>query len=163
MFAEATQSYQARQIPLPQYIADFLHSLFQNPFKALAQADILAVVIIALFLGIALIIGGERYRNLRTLIQELQELCLLIVGWIMRLAPLGLAALLLQLVASQQGALLRSLGHFIVVVTGTTLFHGLIVLPAILWLFTRMSPLHFFKGAREALVTAFVTLSLIHI
>jgi Na+/H+-dicarboxylate symporter len=93
------------------------------------------------------------------LIQELQELCLLIVGWIMRLAPLGLAALLLQLVASQKGELLLSLGHFIIVVTGTTLFHGLIVLPAILWLFTRMSPLHFFKGAREALVTAFVTSS----
>jgi Na+/H+-dicarboxylate symporter len=92
MFAEATQNFQARQMPLPEYIAQFLHGLFQNPFKALAQGDILAVVIIALFLGIALVIGGERYRNLRILIQELQELCLLIVGWIMRLAPLGIAA-----------------------------------------------------------------------
>lgn len=159
MFAEATRDFQARQMPLPEYFAQFLRGLFQNPFKALAQGEILAIVVIALILGIALVVGGERYRNIRTLIQELQELCLLIVGWIMRLAPLGLAALLLQLVASQQGALLRSLGHFIVVVTGTTLFHGLIVLPAILWLFTRMSPLHFFKGAREALVTAFVTSS----
>ena len=103
--------------------------------------------------------GGERYRNIRTLMEELQELCLRIVGWIMHLAPIGLAALLLQLVASQQSALLVSLGHFIVVVTGTTLFHGLIVLPLILWLFTRISPLRFFKGAREALLTAFVTSS----
>ncbi|HEX6733238.1 MAG TPA: dicarboxylate/amino acid:cation symporter, partial [Azonexus sp.] len=88
-----------------------------------------------------------------------QELCLLVVGWIMRLAPLGLAALLLQLVATQQSALLTSLGHFIVVVTGTTLLHGLIILPALLWLLTRMSPLHFFKGSREALITAFATSS----
>ena len=130
MFAEATRDFQARQMPLPEYFAQFLRGLFQNPFKALARGEILAIVVIALILGIALVVGGERYRNIRTLIQELQELCLLIVGWIMRLAPLGLAALLLQLVASQQGALLRSLGHFIVVVTGTTLFHGLIVLPA---------------------------------
>ena len=159
MFADATRDFQARQMPLPDYIAQFLRGLFQNPFKALANGEILAIVIVALFLGIALVVGGERYRNIRTLIEELQELCLRIVGWIMRLAPFGLAALLLQLVATQEGGLLRSLGHFILVVTGTTLFHGIVVLPLILWLFTRISPLRFFKGAREALVTAFVTSS----
>jgi Na+/H+-dicarboxylate symporter len=159
MFAEATKNYQARQMPLPDYIAQFLRGLFQNPFKALAQGDILAIVMIALFLGIALVIGGERYRNIRRLIEELQELCLMIVGWIMHLAPFGLAALLLQLVATQNAALLGSLGHFIVVILGTTLFHGIVVLPLILWLFTGKSPLFFFKGAREALVTAFITSS----
>jgi Na+/H+-dicarboxylate symporter len=159
MFAEATRNYQARQMPLPDYIAQFLRGLFQNPFKALANGDILAIVMIALFLGIALVIGGERYRNIRNLIGELQELCLMIVGWIMRLAPLGLAALLLQLVATQNSALLASLGHFIAVVIGSTLFHGIIVLPLILWLVTRVSPLAFFKGAREALITAFATSS----
>ncbi len=159
MFAAATKNHQARQMPLPDYIAQFLRGLFQNPFKALAQGEILAIVTIALFLGVALVVGGERYRKLRLLIQELQELCLMIVGWIMRLAPFGLAALLLQLVPTQEGGLLKSLGHFIVVVTGTTLFHGLVVLPLILWLFTRMSPIHFFKGAREALITAFATSS----
>ncbi|MEN9481778.1 MAG: hypothetical protein RLZZ298_3173 [Pseudomonadota bacterium] len=159
MFAEATKNYQARQMPLPEYIAQFLHGLFQNPFKALAQGEILAVVIIALFLGIALVIGGERYRNLRLLIQELQELCLMIVGWIMRLAPLGIAALLLQLVASQNSALLGGLLHFIAVVIGSTLFHGVIVLPLLLYALTRVSPLHFWRGSREALITAFATSS----
>lgn len=159
MFAEATRNFQARQMPLPDYIAQFLRGLFQNPFKALAQGEILAIVMIALFLGIALVVGGERYRNIRLLIGELQELCLMIVGWVMRLAPLGLAALLLQLVATQNSALLASLGHFIAVVVGSTLFHGLIVLPLILWLFTRVSPIAFFKGSREALITAFVTSS----
>ncbi|UCV09612.1 dicarboxylate/amino acid:cation symporter [Dechloromonas denitrificans] len=159
MFAEATKNYQARQMPLPDYIAQFMRGLFQNPFKALAQGDILAIVMIALFLGIALVIGGERYRNLRQLIEELQELCLMIVGWIMHLAPLGLAALLLQLVSTQNAALLQSLGHFILVVTGSTLLHGIVVLPLILWLVTGKSPLFFFKGAREALITAFATSS----
>lgn len=159
MFAEATKNFQARQMPLPEYIAQFLHGLFQNPFKALAQGDMLAIVIIALFLGIALVVGGERYRNLRLLIQELQELCLMIVGWIMRLAPLGIAALLLQLVASQNTALLGSLLHFIGVVIGSTLFHGVIVLPLLLYIVTRMSPLRFWRGAREALITAFATSS----
>ncbi len=159
MFADATKNFQARQMPLPDYIAQFLRGLFQNPFKALAQGDILAVVIVALILGIALVVGGERYRNIRALLQELQELCLMIVGWIMHLAPFGIAALLLQLVATQKTDLLASLAQFIAVVIGSTLFHGLIVLPAILWAMTGMSPLRFFKGAREALITAFATSS----
>jgi Na+/H+-dicarboxylate symporter len=159
MFAESTKNFQARQMPLPEYIAQFLHGLFMNPFKALAQGEILAVVIIALFLGIALVIGGERYRNLRVLIQELQELCLMIVGWIMHLAPLGIAALLLQLVASQNSALLGSLLHFIAVVIGSTLFHGVIVLPLLLYVVTRVTPLRFWRGSREALITAFATSS----
>ena len=40
----------------------FLHGLFQHPFQALAQGEILAIVMIALFLGIAVVVGGERYR-----------------------------------------------------------------------------------------------------
>jgi Na+/H+-dicarboxylate symporter len=133
--------------------------MFQNPFKALASGDLLAVLIIAVMLGIALVVGGERYRNLRLILSEIQELCLLIVGWIMHLAPLGIAALLCQLMATQNTALLGSLLHFIVVVTGTTLFHGIVVLPLILWLVTRVSPLRFWRGSREALITAFATSS----
>jgi len=159
MFAEATQRYQAHKIPLPDYIALFLHGLFQNPFKALAQGEILTIVIFALFLGIALVVGGERFRNIRTLIEEMQELCLIIVGWIMRLAPFGIAALMLQLVATQQSNLLSSLIKFIAVVFGTTLFHGIVVLPLILYLITRVTPLHFWRGSREALLTAFATSS----
>lgn len=159
MFADATRGFEARQMPLPDYIAQFLRGLFQNPFKALASGEILAVVIVAIFLGIALVVGGERYRNIRQLVVELQEICLMIVGWIMRLAPIGLTALVLQLVAGQQPELLASLGHFIAVVTGTTLFHGVVVLPGLLWIFTGVSPLRFFMGAREALLTAFVTSS----
>lgn len=59
-------------MPLPDDIAQFLRGLFQNSFKALAGGAILAIVIVALFLGIALVGGGERYRNMRLLIGELQ-------------------------------------------------------------------------------------------
>ncbi|MEO6825194.1 MAG: dicarboxylate/amino acid:cation symporter [Nitrosospira sp.] len=159
MFQDAMQGFKARQMPLPEFFAQFLHSLFQNPIKALAQGDILAVVVFALLLGIALVVGGERYANIIVLLQELLELVLMLVGWIMRLAPFGIMALLLQLVATQDTALLATLIKFIVVVVGTTLLHGIVVLPLILYLVTGMTPLKFWRGAREALVTAFATSS----
>jgi len=159
MFADATRNFQARQMPFADYFAQFLHGIFQNPFAALAQGDILAVVVVALVFGIALAVGGERYANLRRSMQELQELALLLVGWIMWLAPLGVGALLLRLVATQDVGLLGSLGYFIVIVIGATLLHGVVVLPAILYAVTGMTPWRFWRGARDAMVLAFGTSS----
>jgi len=159
MFQDAIQGFQATQMSLADFFAQFLRSLFQNPIAALAQGNVLAVVIFALLLGIALVIGGERYRNILVLMQEFLELILMLVGWIMRLAPLGIMALVLQLVASQDTGLLSTLIKFVGIVIGTTLLHGLVVLPLILFLMTGMTPLRFWRGAREALITAFATSS----
>lgn len=149
----------AKQMGFADFFANFLHGLFVNPFAALAQSNVLAIVMFALLLGIALVMGGERYRNILQLLQEGLELMLGMVGWIMRLAPFGILALLAQLLATQNLAVLGSLAQFVVVVLGTTLFHGLVVLPLSLYLIAKMSPLKFFRGAREALVTAFATSS----
>ncbi|HEU4708247.1 MAG TPA: dicarboxylate/amino acid:cation symporter [Methylophilaceae bacterium] len=159
MFKDAMQGFQARQLSLPEFFAHFLHGLFMNPVAALAEGNVLAVLVFALVVGIALVIGGDRYRNILLLLQELLEMVLRIVGWIMRLAPLGIAALLIKLIATQDLGILESLGKFVAVVTGTTLLHGAIVLPLILYLVTGMSPLRFWRGAREALITAFATSS----
>jgi Na+/H+-dicarboxylate symporter len=159
MFQDAMQGFQATQMPLPDFFAHFLHSLFQNPIAALAQGNVLAVVIFALLLGIALVVGGERYRNILTLMQEFLELILMLVGWIMRLAPFGIMALLLQLVATQDTGLLTTMAKFMAIVIGTTLLHGVVILPLILYLITGMTPVKFWLGAREALITAFATSS----
>jgi Na+/H+-dicarboxylate symporter len=159
MFQDAMQGFQAAQLTMPEFFAKFLHSLFINPVAALAQGSVLAIVVFALFMGVALVAGGERYHNVLALLQELFELTMLIVSWIMHLAPLGIMALLAKLVATESALLLGSLAKFIAVIIGTTLFHGIIVLPLILYLVVRMSPWHFWRGARPALVTAFATSS----
>lgn len=159
MFQDAMSGFQAKNMTLPEFFAHLLHSLFQNPVTALAQSNVLAVVVFALLLGIALVVGGERYTNILVLLQELLELMLMLVGWIMRLAPLGIMALLLKLAATQDTALLMKLTEFVALVIVTTLLHGMVVLPLILYLVTGMGPLKFWRGAREALITAFATSS----
>ena len=159
MFQDAMQAFKVTQMSVTDFFAHFLHSLFQNPFAALAQGNVLAVVIFALLLGIALVAGGERYRNIHVLMQEFLELILMLVGWIMHLAPLGIMALLLQLVASQDIGLLSTLIRFMAIVLGVTLLHGVVVLPLILYLATGMTPATFWRRSREALITAFATSS----
>lgn len=159
LFHNANQSIAAKQTTFAEFIAGFLHGLFMNPFAALAQGNVLAIVMFALLLGIALVVGGDRYRNILQLMQEGLELMLRMVGWIMRLAPFGIMALLAQLLATQNLAVLTSLTKFVAMVLGTTLLHGFVVLPLLLFLVTGMSPLRFFRGSREALITAFATSS----
>ena len=159
MFADAMQNFSAKQMAPAEFATQFLHSIFVNPFKALSEGNVLAVVIFALFLGIALVMGGARYQNILSLLQEGLEITMRIVGWVMRLAPYGIAALLIKLVATQDAAMLSTLLKFVAVVIGTTLLHGVIILPLILYVFTGKSPLWFWQGAREALITAFATSS----
>src|SRR5690349_19038671 len=97
MFQDDMQKFQPGQMPLTEFIAQLLHSLFQNPMTALAQGNVLAVVVFALLLGVAMVVGGERYANILILLQELLELMLMLVSWIMRLAPLGIMGLLVKL------------------------------------------------------------------
>lgn len=159
MFADAMQSFEARQLPLPEFFAQFLHGLFMNPFAALAKGDVLAVVIFALILGVCMVVGGERFKHLHVLLQEALDVAMLIVRWIMYLAPLGIMALLIQLIAVQNIAMLSTLAKFIAVVVGVTLLHGVVVLPLLMYLITRQSPWWFLQGSREALLTAFATSS----
>ena len=159
MFQDAMQNFEAKQLPLPEFFAQFLHGLFLNPFTALSQGNVLAVVTFALVLGITLVMGGERFKNILALLQEGLEVTMHIVSWVMRLAPLGIMALLIKLITVQDAAMLSTLAKFVAVIVGSLLVHGVILLPLILYLFTGKSPIWFWRGARESLITAFATSS----
>lgn len=159
MFADAMADFEARQMSMPEFFRHFLTGLFKNPFEAFTNGDILSVLMFAIFVGVALVAGGQRYETILQLMQELLDMLLRIIGWIMWLAPLGIMALLIRLVAEQDVALLVSMLGFIVLIFATTVFHGAVVLPGLLYAVTRRSPLWFFRGSREALITAFATSS----
>ena len=159
MFREAMGQFSTTPMAPGEFLAKMMRGLFVNPFAALAQGNILAVVIFGLLLGIAIVSGGERYRNVLQVMEEFLELMLQIVGWVMQVAPLGILALLARLVATQDIHMLSSLAGFVATVISTTLFHGLVVLPLILYVVTRVTPMRFFRDARPALVTAFATSS----
>lgn len=159
MFADALAGFEAKQLPFPDFVQQFLTGLFKNPFAALASGDIVALVVFALILGVALVQAGDRYPIINRGMEEMQDLSLRIVGAIMKLAPWGIAALLARLIATQDVALLETMARFVAVVLGTTLFHGIVVLPCLLWLIARVSPMKLWRGGRESFLTALATSS----
>ncbi len=159
MFQEAMSDFRPEEMTPGNFLKIFLLNLFMNPFEAMAKGDVLSTLVFAIFIGIGMIVAGEKARAFRQFLSEAFELIMIIVEWIMRLAPIGIMALLLKLIATQDLQILSSLAKFIAVVLGCTLFHGLVTLPGALYLLTGFSPLRFFKEMREALITAVSTSS----
>jgi Na+/H+-dicarboxylate symporter len=159
LFKDYMDNFQAHSLTVNGFAHNFIDSLFMNPLAAMSQNNILAVVVFAVFLGIAIVVLGEKGQTVLKVTNELFDITMVIVRWIMRLAPLGIMGLLAKLIAQANISLLYVLGKYILVVVGTTLFHGLVTLPVILWLITRISPWQFFTAMKEAFITAFSTSS----
>lgn len=159
MFADSMANFSQISMTPSEFFAQFLRSLFLNPFTAFAEGKVLPIVVYALLLGVALVLGANRYPTVLNFMQEALDITMRMVSWIMYLAPVGIAALLIRLLAEQDLAIISTLGSFIGLVFLTTIFHGVVVLPLLLYLVTKKSPLWFWRGAREALITAFATSS----
>lgn len=160
MFQNAMQNYQSPDSLTPSsFFSHFIQNTLINPFKAFAEANVLAVVVFALLVGVALVKGGDKFHSIKQLSQQFFNMMMLMIAWVMKLAPIGIFALLAKLMATEDLSILSRLAEFALVVTGTTIFHGLVVLPLLLWIFGKMNPIRFFTGTRAALVTAFATSS----
>ena len=159
LFSHQMTAPTLQNMTLGEFFKTFVSGLFLNPFAAMADGKVLPTVVFALFLGIGLIITGEKTTTLLSLLRDFLRLVMLMVNGIMKLAPLGIFALISVLVATQDIRLLAALGGFIAVVCGATLTHGLITLPLILKGVAKESPRRFFKGVQEALLTAYSTSS----
>jgi Na+/H+-dicarboxylate symporter len=159
MFHDALGNVQNPNVNFAEFVAKFVSSLFMNPIAAMSQGHVMGIIVFAILVGVALVVGGQRYRATLSLFQEFFDLSLLILDWIMRLAPFGIAALLTKLIATQNIDVLTSLIGFVSIIMGTLVFHGLIVLPLVLYLVTQMTPWTLFRGAKEALITALATSS----
>lgn len=160
MFQDAMNQHQTPDTLTPgSFFINFIQNTLINPFKAFSEGNVLAVVVFSLFLGVALVKGGEKFRSVRKLSQQFFDIMMMMIGWVMKLAPIGIFALLAKLIVTEDISVLSRLAEFAAVVTGTTIFHGVVVLPLLLWIFGKMNPITFFKGTRAALITAFATSS----
>ena len=140
---------------------DFLVGLVPNNIvKTMGDGDMLALMVFAMFLGTGLALTRtEPARRLEEALQGLYDVVMHLLGMVIQVAPVGVACLLFTLTARLGLDVLRQLGAYVLVVVGALLIHQFGVYSlAVAWL-GRMSPLHFFRSIRDAMVTAFSTAS----
>ena len=135
-----------------------------NITGAMANMNVLGVIVFSLLFGAALSSVGERGRTVVSFFDGMNETVLKLIGWIMYLLPLGVFGLLVGRLAETGGGAalwteISRVGYYsLTVVCGLTI-HGFVVLPLLLWLFTGRNPLAYAAGMLQALLTALSTAS----
>jgi DAACS family dicarboxylate/amino acid:cation (Na+ or H+) symporter len=140
---------------------DFLVQLVpSNIVRAMADGDMLAVMVFALFLGVGLALTrSEAAGRLTEALQGLYEVTMRLLGMVIALAPFGVACLVFTLTARLGWGVLRLLAAYVaVVLAGLALQQFGVYALAVRWL-GGMSPLAFFRRSRAAMLTAFSTAS----
>ncbi|HSX65057.1 MAG TPA: cation:dicarboxylase symporter family transporter, partial [Pseudoxanthomonas sp.] len=144
----------------PSGIQLLLNIVPRNPVAAAANGDLIALMFFALMFGIAAtVIHSKATRSFVDVCQGMYEICLTLIGWVIRLAPYAVAALLFTITARLGFEVLVQLARFVGTVVTALSIHFFIVLPLLLWFLGKMSPLQFFKRAEPAILTAFSTSS----
>jgi DAACS family dicarboxylate/amino acid:cation (Na+ or H+) symporter len=138
----------------------FVQLVPSNVVRALADGDLLAVMLFALLLGVGLAATDTPgARRLEEALQGLYDVVMKLLGWVIELAPFGVAALLFTATARLGFDVLRDLAAYVLVVLAALAIHLFGVYSiAVRWL-GGMSPRRFFRAVRPAMVTAFSTAS----
>jgi len=150
-------------------LADTLLGLIpQNPLAEAVNAfapnytggGLIAVMVFSLFFGVALAMAtADKTQALAALLKGVFEVCMIIIGFAMRLAPLGVACLGFSLTAQLGADVLRSLGFYTVVVVLGLALQQFVTYPLFLRFVAGVSPWKFFGNIEEVMLTAFSTSS----
>ncbi len=131
-----------------------------NPFLSLSSSVIPAVVLFSLAVGLA-VIGVPGKGTFLEDLDVLGEAIMRIAGFVARLAPIGVFALIGAASGTLDVEALGRLQVYILTYIGAALLLSLWILPALVGVLTPLKPRRVLAASQDALVTAFATGSLL--
>lgn len=143
-----------------QHLTDRLIGLIPtNYIKSALNQDMLATVILALFIGMAMVaIAPERMKPMFEFIVAVQDISMKIIEWTMKLAPIAVFALICNITMRVGiGAIVGMAAYMGSVMLG--LFLLLLLYLFIVWTLGKMSPIDFLKKIGSVQLLAFSTSS----
>jgi len=145
----------------PTPVADVFAAIIpENPFASLAQTfDLLGVIFFGILFAIAIAVVGREAKPVRDFFVSLDKIMTRITDWVMKTAPVGIFALLVQIVVVTGVDLIGDLAMYMITVAAGLLFHALVTLPIIVAVFARVHPFAVIRALAPALLTAFSTAS----
>ena len=131
-----------------------------NPVASMAKADILPIIIFALFVGVGILqVGGKKSQLLIDWFDAAAEVSYKIINMVMQFAPIGVFCLLLPVVAENGPKVLLPLLSVIACMALGSVIHAVAVYSSMARIWGNTSPLKFFRGMSEAILIAFTTCS----
>ncbi|WP_028575261.1 dicarboxylate/amino acid:cation symporter [Desulfonatronovibrio hydrogenovorans] len=143
----------------PPLIDVIINVIPRNPIQAMSDGAMLQIIVFALFLGVAISLVGKKAEPVKNFFDGFAEVMYKITGIVMQVAPYGVFALIVPVVATNGPAVLLPLGKVIGVMYLAVIIHALIVYTLVIKGFTKITLPEFYKGILPAQLIAFSTCS----
>ena len=152
-----TASFSGKEAPpLTQVLINMMPT---NPVAAMAEGNMLQIIVFALLFGMAVTMSGTRGKHVLNLFTDLDAVIMHMVEWIMRLAPYGVFALITRTFATQGLDLLLPLAAYFLTLTAALAIQMFGTYPLLLRLLGSLNPITFLKKMRDPAAFAFSTAS----
>jgi len=150
-------SFDAQQSPS---LADVFINLFpSNPVRAMADGNMLQIIVFAGLFGLALTLSGEPGKRLLKFFSDLNSVIMQLVMLLMIAAPYGVFCLIAKVFALQGFAAMAPLLKYFLLVLGVLVLHALVTYSSLLRLLAGLNPITFFRNMRDPIALAFSTAS----
>ncbi|MCZ7557852.1 MAG: dicarboxylate/amino acid:cation symporter [Bacteroidia bacterium] len=143
-------------------VVDYLVNLVpKNPIRAMADAEMLQIIVFALLMGIALLfIEKQKAHRITSFFDAVSDAMIALVDLVMRIAPYAVFALIAATIAEFGFGILQTLIWYVLAVVGGLAVQTFIVYPLLLKIFARpVRLMDFLRGIRPAQLVAFTTSS----
>src|SRR5712672_198083 len=107
--ASAATNLKVSSLSLKEFVT---HLVPRSIVEAMANNEILQIVVFAIFMGVAIASLGERAKPLETLIEQVSHMMLEITGYVMKAAPLAVFAAIAATVTTNGLGILVTFGKF---------------------------------------------------
>lgn len=144
---------------IPSIVESIVKMIPDNPIAALANMDMVQVIVFSIFLGASLIVMGEAGRSVVDLFQKLADTMTKMTVMVMETAPYGVFALMAVTGAKYGFSVLLPLAKFFTAEYLAMLFQFFITYSVILSLIARVNPLQFIKKVIPVIVMTISTTS----
>ena len=150
----------AAQVVAPTLTQSLLAMIPSNPFAAAAQGELLPLIVaVCIFGAAATAVHGDGKRAVVSFFDGVNELSMVVIRWLMKLAPAAVFVLIAATVAKSGLDLLRSLALYCAVVLAAMALHVAILLLPALRLGAKFGVMDFLKKTGDVLMLAFSTAS----
>ncbi len=153
----STAEFTAKEAPsVKQVIIDIFPS---NPLKAMADGNMLQVIVFAILVGIAITKCGESGLRVKGQMEDWNQVIMSMVMMLMQVAPYGVFCLLISLFSKMGFTAIADLFKYFLTVAGVLVLHFLLTYGLMVQLLARLNPITFFQRISGLLAYAFSTSS----
>ena len=147
-------------IPESPNIKDIILGIIpSNPIKAMADGNMLQIIVFSILLGIAIRSLGDSVKIIKDAVNSITEIVLKLVMFIINIAPYGVFCLISVLFAEKGLTVLGDLSFYFFIVVSALLLHGFLTYSLLLILFVKINPLKFYNKIKSLMLFAFSTSS----